>query len=575
MIMLSQTAPITQVEASMLLSVAKPLLAIAPFIAYVWVTGSRFDKDARKHQLQPARWALIFTLAPVAAVVAVLAIPMFWIGWPVSLLILGGTLFGYILYRNPRVEETERYTLGALKIGESMQARKAAAALRAARIRFLDPQKKEQPVPLKDDPLQPVHFTVESLVAGAIEMRATRLDLGPTPQGFVPVQVVDGVRQRRETMPPDVATAAIDYIKKMAGLEVNERRKRQNADFWVIEGETMIRTSVNVSGGSSGQTLRLDFDREKQLSKPYDSLGMLDPQRAVLAPLTDLGDRQGVVLVSTAPGHGLTSLLYSLVGRHDAFTCSVKSLERQIEMRIDGVDQILYTPANAAVDFAQQLQSIVRKGPDLVMVSDLTDPRTAQIIAPAAVDGILFYVGQSVSTAPGGEVAASLREWFRAVGDLPKGAKPLRAIVTQRLLRKLCEYCRQPHPRAAEILKKIGAPAGVTPALHAASGKVQVKNRVETCPLCKGTGFLGMVGVHEVIGFDDETRAMLASNDASGAYAAARRKHKLPTMLEAGLARVRDGTTSVEEFQRVLVPAKQPPADAAGSAPAAAAAQKS
>ncbi len=558
MTIIAQTAPVSQVEAAMLMSVVKPILAIIPFVAYLWVTGSRFDKDARTRQLQPARWSIIFSLSPVFALAAMLAIPIFWIGWPLAIVILGGTLLGYILYRNPRVAESERYTIGAFKVGESIQARKAAAALRSARIRFLDGQKREQPVPLKEDPLHAVHGTVEALVASALEMRATRLDLAPTPQGFMPSQTVDGVRQRREAMPPDVATAAIDYLKKVAGLDPNERRKKQTGDFWVIDGETLIRASLNVSGGSSGQTLRLDFDREKQLSKPFDQLGMLDTQRALLAPLTELGERHGVVLVAAAPGQGLTSLLYSILARHDAFTASVKSLEKQIEMRIDGVDQQLYTAANPAVDYASQLQSIVRRGPDLVLVTDLSEPRAAQVIAPSALEGILFYVGIPVNTPPGGEVGAALREWFRAVGDLTKGAKPLRAIVTQRLLRKLCEYCRQPHPRAAEILKKIGAPPGTTPTLFAASGKVQVKNRVETCPLCKGTGFLGMIGIHEVVAFDDETRAMLAANDANGAYAAARRKLKTPSLLEAGLARVRDGTTSVEEFQRVLAPPKPP-----------------
>ncbi|MBM4111940.1 MAG: hypothetical protein FJ253_00990 [Phycisphaerae bacterium] len=574
MIILSQTAPVSQVEAALLMSMVKPVLTLIPFVAYVWVTGSKFDRDARKRQLQPATWAIVFALAPVAALAAVLVIPAFWIGWPASLVILGGTLLAYVLYRNPRVEEEDRYTIGALKVGESIQARKAAAAVRAARIRFLDPQKREQPVPLKEDPLHAVHGAVEALVAAALEARATRLELAPTPQGFVPLQIVDGVRQRREPMPPDVATASIDYLKKMAGLDVNERRKRQNADFWVIDGETLVRTSLNVSGGSSGQSLRLDFDREKQLSKPFDSVGMIEGQRTLLAPLTELSSRHGVVLVAAAPGQGLTTLLYSLLSRHDAFTCSVKSLERQVELRIDGVDQQLYTAANAAVDYASQLQSIVRRGPDIVMVGDLSEPRTAQIIAPAATESVLFYVGLTVNAAPGAEVAAAMRDWFRAVGDLSKGAKPLQAIVTQRLLRKLCEYCRQPHPRAAEILKKIGAPSGTSPTLLAASGKVQVKNRVETCPLCKGTGFLGLIGVHEVVVFDDETRGMLASNDANGAYAAARRKHKSPSLLEAGLARVRDGTTSVEEFQRVLAPPKPAGDAAAGGASAPAAAQK-
>lgn len=556
----------------MLMSVVKPILAFIPFIAYCWITGSKFDRDARRNQLSPATWALVYAIAPIVAIIALLAIPIFWIGWPVSLLILGGTVLGYVLYRNPRVPENERYSLGAFKFGESLQARRAASAVRGAKLRFLDSSKREQPVPVKDDPLHGVHSTVEALIGPALEMRATRLDLAPTQQGFVPSQMIDGVRMRRDPMPPDVATAAIDYLKKMAGADPNERRKRQTVSFWVIEGERMIRTSLIVSGGSAGQTLRLDFDRESQLSRPFDGLGLLESQAKLLMPLRETSERHGVVLLAASPGQGLTSLCYSMVSRHDAFTASVKSLEKQIELRLDGVDQQTWDASNPAVDYATHLQSIIRRGPDLVLVTELGDPRVGQVIAPAAMEGILFYVAVPVNAVPGAEVAASIREWFRAVGDLDKGAKPLRAIVTQRLLRKLCEYCRQPHPRAAEILKKIGTPAGSTPTLFSASGKVQIKNRVEACPVCKGSGFLGQIGIHEVVAFDDETRAMLAVNDASGAYTTARRKTKAPSLLEAGLVRVREGITSPEEFQRVLAPPKPAAPAAAGAGGGAAAA---
>lgn len=569
MSILAQTASGAEVEPTLLLSVVKPLLTFVPFIAYAWITGSRFGQDARRNQIDPARWSIIFVLAPVVAVALILGIDYFWIGFPAAVLVLGGTVLAYVWVRNPRVAEHERWNLGALKVGESVQARKEAAAVKAARLRFMDAGKREKPVPTKTDPLHAVHSAVEMLIDPALQGRATRLDLAPSPQGFVPVQLVDGVRYKRDPMPPDLATAAIDYLKGVAGLEVAERRKRQTADFFVVSGDTMIRSAIAVAGGSSGQTLRIDFEREKQLSKPIDTVGLLAPQMDILKPLTEIGQRRGVVLIAAAPGQGLTTLLYSIIARHDAFTCSVKSLEQLIEIRVDGVDQQLWNPSNPAVDYANHLQSIVRRGPDIVLVADGSEPRTGSIIASSAGDA-LFYVGLSVNVAAGQELAAGIREWFRSVGDLEAGSKHLRAVVTQRLVRKLCEYCRQPHPRSADILKRIGTPQGTTPTLFAASGKVQVKNRVEACPVCKGSGFLGQIGVHEVVGFDDETRRMLAANDAKGAYTTARRKLKAPSLQEAALQRVREGVTSIEEYQRVFAqPTPAPAGAAAGGSPGA------
>ncbi|MBX3355001.1 MAG: Flp pilus assembly complex ATPase component TadA [Phycisphaeraceae bacterium] len=551
MSIIAQTTSGAEVEPTLLLSVVKPLLAFIPFIAYAWVTGSHLGRDCRRNQIEPARWSLIFVVAPVLALAVLLAIPIFWIGMPIALIILAAPVVIYVQIRNPRVIEQERWTFGALKIGESMQARKEAAALKAARLRFLDSSKREKPVPTKTDPLYAVHSAVELLIDPALQGRATRLELAPTPQGFIPIQFVDGMRYKRDAMPPDLATASIDYLKAAAGLDVNERRKKQAADFFVVSGDTMIRSSLVVAGGSSGQTLRIDFERERQLSKPFDSIGLLPTQVDILAPLTEISQRRGVVLVSAAPGQGLTTLLYSLIGRHDAFTCSVKSIEKTVELRVDGVDQQVWNPANPAVDYANHLQSIVRRGPDIVLVSDGAEARVGPLVANAASDA-LFYVGLGVNTPPGQELAAVLREWFRAVGDLEAGSKNLKAIIVQRLMRKLCEYCRQPHPRAADIIKRIGTPAGTTPQVMAASGKVQIKNRVEECPVCKGSGFLGQIGVHEVIGFDDETRGMLAANDAKGAYTTARRKLRAPALQEAALQRVREGVTSIEEYQRVF-----------------------
>lgn len=573
MVILAQTAPeatqaVNAIQTAFLMSVAKPLLAFIPLVAFAWVAATKFDRDARYYQIDPQRWGAIFLAAAGVGALAVPLIPIFWVGWPVEILILGGTAFAYVAIRNPKVPEKDRWNIGALKLGESMEARKAAAAMKAAAVRFLDGRKQERPVPLKDDPLFPVHQAAEQLIGPALEARASRLELTPTQQGFVATQTVDGVRFKGSPMPPDLATAVIDYVKGVAGADPTERRKRQTGDFYVLSGDTTMKTSLTVHGGSTGQSLRLDFDRERQLSRPFDSLGLLESQAKALAPFADPLERRGVILVTAVAGQGLTTAAYSLLSRHDAFTCNVKSLEKQIDLRMDGVDQQVWNASNPTVDYATALQSITRRGPDIVLVGEIAEPRAGQIVsAPGSAD-ILFYVPIQVATAPGAEIGAAVTEWFRAVGDLKAGSQPLRAVVAVRLMRKLCEVCRVPHPRAAELAKKLGMPPASASSLLAAGGKVQVKNRVENCALCRGSGFMGQVGAFEVVVFNDEARQFLAAGDWKSAYAAARRATKLPTLQEAGLLRVRDGTTSIEEFQRVMNPPKPPAAGGAASASA-------
>jgi type II secretory ATPase GspE/PulE/Tfp pilus assembly ATPase PilB-like protein len=149
-----------------------------------------------------------------------------------------------------------------------------------------------------------------------------------------------------------------------------------------------------------------------------------------------------------------------------------------------------------------------------------------------------------------------------AVGDPKKAAESLTAVVHQRLLRTLCPNCKAGFVPAPEQAKKLGIPAGKEVELFRPSGKIQVKNRIEDCPVCQGSGYFGQTGFLEVLMLDDEARRLLAENDYRTAVARAVREQKMLQLQEAALLKVRSGETSLEEVQRVLAPrqASQRPA---------------
>jgi len=141
-------------------------------------------------------------------------------------------------------------------------------------------------------------------------------------------------------------------------------------------------------------------------------------------------------------------------------------------------------------------------------------------------------------------------------------------VIHQRLMRTLCPNCKSPFTPAPEQAKKLGIPAGKQIELFRPSGKVQVKNRVEDCPVCQGTGYFGQAGILEVLSLDDEGRRLLSENDFRTAYARAVREQKMIQLQEAALLKVRDGVTSLEEVQRVFAP-KQAAGAPAQKAPSA------
>lgn len=556
----SPDALLAQVTTYTLISPIKPVLLLGTLIPYMWV-ATKIEPDTRKYLLPVAMWNGILIGAAAAALAAALLIPIFWIGWPVMILILAGTLWSYWQYRDKQVPDHAKFALVTTNMSKRMEERRARKALAESVLRFLDPKGKPVPVPAKEAPEYPVHIGAENIIAPALDRRATRLELasaGPN-QPAIPSQVIDGVRYKAEPIAPNDALAVIDYVKKIAGLDLSDRRRRQTAEF-KVEGPTRNAVAtVTTWGTSSGPSLRIDFDRTKSLQVPFNSLGLLPPQLEGLKAFTDPGRRHGVILVSAPPGQGLSTTCLSLVARHDAYTSNIKTLERTVDVHLEGVDHNVFNPANPTVDFATSLQSILRRDPDVVYVSDVTEPNSGRNAASQGLNGPLIYVGIQADS-----LAAAVSEWFRAVADLKLAARGLLAVTHQRTIRKVCEACRQPLQATPDLLKKLGVPAGKTVTLFRHSGKVQVKNRIESCPVCQGLGYFGVTACFEVLFLDDTSRSMLADGDFKSTYAHARREGKLITLQEAAMAKVREGVTTVDELARVFPPAKAASTAAAG-----------
>jgi general secretion pathway protein E len=480
-----------------------------------------------------------------------LFIPIFWIGWPVGLLILAGPILAYWKVRNSNVPEENRFYLTGASLAEAMAARRQSRASRSAVVEFSDRTGKPQPVPVKEDPLYPVHLLAEDLLGPAVSARASKLEMAVGAKGGVAYQTVDGIRYKREPIPPEAGMRLVDYLKRFAGLEVEDRRRRQTGDFMMRGPTGEVTVTLTTAGSSNGQSAKIEFNRAQTHIKPFDALGLLPQQLEALRVFEQPHERHGVILLGAPAGHGLATTAYSFIARHDAYTSNIKTLERDIELLLDGVDQTKFDPNNPAVDYATNLQSILRRDPDIVLITDAKDSETAVVAADPGLKGPLIYVPQALPA-----IADQLRDWLGRVGDPKQATKGLRAVVNQRLLRTLCPSCRQAFQPTVEQLKKLNLPANKIQQLYRASGKVQVKNKIENCPICGGTGYLGQTAAFEVMIIDDEVRKLLSSGDLKGARAHARR-NKMIYLQEAAMRKAVDGMTSIEEVIRVTAPPKE------------------
>ncbi|MDY7108937.1 MAG: ATPase, T2SS/T4P/T4SS family [Planctomycetota bacterium] len=528
----------------------KPFLLFLPFLFWAWLVSSKLDKDARQFHLNREMWNGIHLAGAAGALVAMLFVPIFWIGWPLGMVLLAAPILVYWRYRNGKVPEKERFYLTSATLAARMEARRQVKAARVAEIQFYDADDKLREVPLKEDPLFPVHMLAEDIIGPAVDARASMVELAVGQNGCAVSQLVDGIRYKREPVAADLGLKLVDYLKEIAGLDVEDRRRRQTAEIRMLRPSGITRIAMTTAGSSTGLVLRLEFDRADRLSRPFDDLGLLPSQIEVLQPLTEVHNRHGLVLIAAPPGQGLSTSMYSFLARHDPYTANIKVLEREVLLRIDGVDHVQWDPTNPDVDYATNLQSILRRDPDVVSVSLIRDKETARVVAEPGMQGPLIYIPQRCAT-----IAEQIREWVKQVGDIKQATRALRAVVNQRLLRKLCANCRQSYQPTAEQLKKLNLPAGKVSQLYRAGGKVQLKGKIEPCPICGGSGYLGQTGIFEVLNVDDETRRLLAKGDLKAVLAHARR-NKMIYLQEAALAKVASGDTSIEEVVRVTAPAK-------------------
>lgn len=546
-------------DAPILMSILKPLLLIATFVAYTRYVA-RLEADARMYTLPILGWNLGYIGAALVSLVLIVFIPWFFVGWLLAVMILAGTMFAYWKFRDARLPENRRFRFGGEKLAKAMAARKQAAADRAASAQFTRADGSKEPVPQKEDPTLGIYLTVEQMMLAPLSVRATRIDLASTQAGVATSMLVDGVRTKGEPMPPDVGNAAIDMIKRLAGLDVNDRRRRQTGAFTVTSAAGSSRLTVTSIGSSSGQSLRVEFDREERFGKAIDSIGLAPSQLEALRTLEDPGKRVGVVIVSAPPGQGLTTLGFSLVSRHDAYTSNIKTLERELVYRVEGVEHKAFAPEPGVDDYGAALTKIIRRDPDVVLAADISEPGSAKAATLMGLERPLVYV-----LVPAESMAAAVATWIQAVGDPKTATKCLSAVVHQRLIRQLCPNCKSPFTPAPEQAKKLGIPTGKQVELFRPSGKIQVKNRIEDCPVCQGSAYFGQIGIFEVLMVDKDARQMLAENDFRGAYARAVRDTKMIQLQEAALLKVREGLTSLEEVQRVFAPKQAAAAKPAAS----------
>ncbi len=401
----------------------------------------------------------------------------------------------------------------------------------------------------------PVVKLVSMIIAQAIMDRASDIHINPEGKGIKIRYRIDGVLREVKSLQREMHSPIVSRIKILANMDIAEKRIPQDGRFQAkvthtdtgpvvtavfrerntlrLDSDTTVDIRVSTLPAIQGETVVMRIlDRShiilnlEGLHFPPDLLERY--RRLIMRPY-------GMILVTGPTGSGKSTTLYASVNTLDRKSNNIVTVEDPVEYQVMGVNQVQVNP-KAGVTFANGLRSILRQDPDVIMVGEIRDRETAEIAIHAALTGHLVFTTLHTNDAAG----AATRLIDMGIEPFLIASSAI-GIMAQRLVRKLCDRCKKPYPATPELMKGLGIsapPVGVT------------FYRGEGCPACKSTGYLGRVGLFELMEINDRLRELIIAKSPSAAIKAAAAQAGFKGLRQEGLIKAAAGITSVEEVLR-------------------------
>jgi len=381
----------------------------------------------------------------------------------------------------------------------------------------------------------PVVKLVNLLLLEALEARASDVHL-ETYAGSVRVRYrIDGVLQDAAAPPARLAAAVVSRLKIMAELDIAERRIPQDGRIRLRLRDRPVDVRVSTLPTLHGESVVLRLLDKQSGRIGLHEMGM--PDDVLRAFVAAVSRPHGIVLTTGPTGSGKTTTLYAAVDRIHTGREKILTVEDPVEYELPGVPQVSVN-TKVGLTFASALRALLRQDPDVMLVGEIRDHETAEIATHAALTGHLVLSTLHTNDAP----SAITR--LVDLGIEPYlVASTVEAILAQRLVRKICNECKEPAELTVEERTALGIPLDEPFPVWAGKG----------CSACRGTGYVGRTGIYELLVMNDEMRSALHKDvDASrlGKIALANGMRRLR---DDGVRLIRAGVTTPEEVLRVAV----------------------
>jgi len=377
---------------------------------------------------------------------------------------------------------------------------------------------------------------VNSIIEGAMNARATDIHLDPQVNGLRVRYRIDGMLHDVMNIPVSQTAGVISRIKIMADMDIIDKMHPQDGHIKMsIKGKSQdmrIATMPAILG--TKVTIRLIS--EAAVLTGLTQLGLEDDQLKLMDKL--IAKPYGLLLATGPVGSGKTTTLYSCLNKVNILTNNVMTIEEPVEYKLMGTNQVQVNQ-RIGLDFAAGLKALLRQDPNTIMVGEIRDAETAKIAVRAALTGVLVFSTMHANEASG---AVSNLYNYGIPGFLVSNS--IVGVVAQRLIRKICQHCKESYKPDNDLIKQMALPIRDTEDLRFSRGK--------GCQQCFHTGYYGRTGVFELMEIDEVIKDLIFRMTTKEVIRQVAIDMGMQTLKTSAFNKVKEGVTSVEEYFRIV-----------------------
>ncbi|MEI2999553.1 type II secretion system ATPase GspE [Victivallis lenta] len=382
-----------------------------------------------------------------------------------------------------------------------------------------------------DDENAPIIRLVTQLIIDAFKMKASDIHLEPMEKRYRVRYRIDGALREVEGPPKYMQANFTSRVKIMARLDITEKRIPQDGRIQVTVGDRDIDLRVSSVPTVHGESIVMRILDKSSIQLDVPKLGFYADDLEIVNRIISLPD--GIFLVTGPTGSGKTTSLYAFLNTINTTSRKIITVEDPVEYQLSGINQV-QVDRHVEMTFAAALRSMLRQAPNIIMVGEIRDLETAEIAINAALTGHLVFSTLHTNDAPGA---------ITRLVDM--GVKPflvataLRAVMAQRLLRRICPNCKAPYTPTATEIRMLGLSPEYLENHQFYKGK--------GCDRCGRTGYKGRIGIYEIFQITEDIGKLIFANEPTGVIRDAARRNGMRSLRDDAMRKAAAGISTLEE----------------------------